>query len=58
MRLLANENFPGDAVETLRARGHDVAWVRSDAPGMLRGILFGLQAMRRPLWLGVWGPVL
>jgi hypothetical protein len=33
MRLLANENFPGDAVDALRARGHDVAWVRTDAPG-------------------------
>ena len=33
MRILANENFPGDAVAALRARGHDVAWIRSDAPG-------------------------
>jgi predicted nuclease of predicted toxin-antitoxin system len=33
MRLLANENFPGDAVEALRGRGHDVAWIRTDAPG-------------------------
>ncbi len=33
MRLLANENFPGAAVDALRARGHDVAWMRTDAPG-------------------------
>lgn len=33
MRLLANENFPGDAVEALRRRGHDVAWIRTEAPG-------------------------
>lgn len=33
MRLLANENFPRQAVEALRSRGHDVAWVRTDAPG-------------------------
>jgi len=33
MRLLANENFPADAVDALRARGHDLAWVRTDAPG-------------------------
>jgi hypothetical protein len=33
MRLLANENFPGEAVEALRARGHDVLWVRTDFPG-------------------------
>ena len=33
MRFLANENFPLDAVEALRNIGHDVAWVRTDAPG-------------------------
>ncbi len=34
MRILADENFPGDAVEALRARGHDVLWVRVEAPGI------------------------
>lgn len=34
MRFLANENFPGDAVVALRSAGHDIAWVRTDAPGM------------------------
>jgi len=33
MRILANENIPGRAVDALRSRGHDVAWVRTDAPG-------------------------
>ena len=33
MRFLADENFPGDAVTALRAVGHDVAWIRTDAPG-------------------------
>ncbi len=33
MRLLADENFPGLAVDALRKRNHDVAWVREDAPG-------------------------
>jgi predicted nuclease of predicted toxin-antitoxin system len=33
MRFLANENFPLDAVEALRQAGHDVAWIRTDAPG-------------------------
>ena len=33
MRILANENFPLEAVESLRAQGHDVAWVRIEAPG-------------------------
>lgn len=33
MRFLANENLPGDAVEAVRQLGHDVAWIRMDAPG-------------------------
>ena len=33
MRILANENMPADAVDALRSAGHDVAWVRVDAPG-------------------------
>jgi predicted nuclease of predicted toxin-antitoxin system len=33
MRILADENIPGDAVAALRECGHDVAWVRADAPG-------------------------
>lgn len=33
MNILANENFPQDAVIALRERGHDVSWVRTEAPG-------------------------
>jgi predicted nuclease of predicted toxin-antitoxin system len=33
MQLLANENFPLDVVEAVRKIGHDVAWIRTDAPG-------------------------
>jgi hypothetical protein len=33
MRFLANENFPGAAVETLKFAGHDVIWIRTAAPG-------------------------
>ncbi|MDC7786087.1 DUF5615 family PIN-like protein [Rhodoplanes sp. TEM] len=33
MRFLANENMPASAVVELRAAGHDVAWIRIDAPG-------------------------
>ena len=33
MKLLADENFPGDAVRELRSAGHDVEWVRTAAPG-------------------------
>ena len=34
-RFLADENFPGIAVAQLRSNGHDVAWMRTDAPGTL-----------------------
>ena len=34
MRLLANENFPLDAVIVLREAGHDVAWIREDSRGV------------------------
>ncbi|MCX5757631.1 MAG: DUF5615 family PIN-like protein [Candidatus Hydrogenedentes bacterium] len=34
MRIHADESFPGDAVASLRARGHDVRWVRTDSPGV------------------------
>lgn len=34
MRLLADENFPGDAVESLQQAGHDVVWIRATAPGV------------------------
>jgi predicted nuclease of predicted toxin-antitoxin system len=33
MRFLANENFPGAAVSTLRGAGHDVVWLTTAAPG-------------------------
>ncbi len=33
LRFLADENFPGDVVAALAERGHDVAWIRRDAPG-------------------------
>jgi predicted nuclease of predicted toxin-antitoxin system len=34
VRLLANENFPRDAVEALRNDGHDVSWVRTECSGI------------------------
>lgn len=33
MRLLADENFPKQAVEGLRVLGHDVFWVRTSMSG-------------------------
>ncbi|MDD1521422.1 MULTISPECIES: DUF5615 family PIN-like protein [Bradyrhizobium] len=32
-RFLADENFPGSAVDAVRASGHDVIWIRASAPG-------------------------
>ena len=34
MRFLADENFPLDAVEALRQKGQDVAWIRTESPGI------------------------
>lgn len=34
MRFLANENFPGDAIAALLKLGHDVVWIRTEAPGI------------------------
>jgi len=48
MRILANENFPGEAVAVLRSGGHDVVWVRTDAPGSKdRAILEWGEAEKR-----------
>ena len=33
LRILANENVPGEAVEALRHEGHNVVWIRTYAPG-------------------------
>ena len=33
LRLLANKNFPGDAVTALQQVGHDIVWIRTAAPG-------------------------
>lgn len=34
MRFLADENFPGEAIRQLAARGHDVVSIGAVAPGM------------------------
>jgi predicted nuclease of predicted toxin-antitoxin system len=50
MRILANENFPKDAVDYLREIGHDIAWVRADAPGSSdREVLSRVQSEDRVL---------
>ncbi len=33
MRFLANENFPAAGIATIAEAGHDIAWVRTLAPG-------------------------
>ena len=48
MKLLANENFPGEAVEALREDGHDVTWVRTEFPGASdRDVLAHAEAENR-----------
>lgn len=32
--ILADENFLGDALMMSSSAGHDVAWIRTDAPGI------------------------
>jgi hypothetical protein len=50
VRILANENFPADAVDALRLAGHDVAWVRAETPGISdRGVLIRAQTDGRML---------
>ena len=34
MRFLADENFPGNIVQALQQQGHDVLWIRIEAPGI------------------------
>ena len=34
MRLLADENLPRLAVQTLRSRGHDLIWIKEERPGI------------------------
>lgn len=45
-RVLADENLPGGLVEALRAHGHDVLWVRTDAPGSLDEDLLALAQVQ------------
>jgi predicted nuclease of predicted toxin-antitoxin system len=33
LRILADENFPGDAVKALKNEGYDVEWIQTIAPG-------------------------
>jgi predicted nuclease of predicted toxin-antitoxin system len=50
VRLLADENIPGEAVAALRAAGHDVAWIRVDQPGSAdRDVLARAQQENRVL---------
>ena len=49
-RFLADENFLGDAVTALREAGHDIVWIRTDAPGSTdREVLTRAVAERRIL---------
>lgn len=48
MRFLADENFLGNAVLALQQQGHDVLWIRINAPGSSdQEILVRAQAEER-----------
>ncbi|MBN1188819.1 MAG: DUF5615 family PIN-like protein [Dehalococcoidales bacterium] len=34
MRILADENVPGEAIDALRNAGHDLVWMRTYSPGI------------------------
>jgi predicted nuclease of predicted toxin-antitoxin system len=50
VRVLADENMPGEVVNALRERGHDIAWVRTEMPGSTdRIVLERAQSEKRLL---------
>lgn len=51
MRILADENCPGDLVDALRAAGHDVRWIRTDAPGITDPTILALAQQEARLVL-------
>ena len=51
MEFLANENVPRDTVEALRAAGHDVAWIRMEAPGSTDEAILSRAARERRVLL-------
>jgi predicted nuclease of predicted toxin-antitoxin system len=51
VRFLANENFPGAAVSVLKSAGHNIAWVRTMAPGMSDPDVLAWAAREAPVVL-------
>ena len=50
MRILADENVPGDIVQALRNTGNDVVWIHEIAPGIAdQNVLALAQASDRVL---------
>lgn len=47
MRFLANENFPRAAVDALHADGHDVKWIRTEAPGVSDAVVLQQAIQQR-----------
>jgi predicted nuclease of predicted toxin-antitoxin system len=48
MRWLCDENVPRNLVDALRQHGHDVVWIREQAPGMPDGdVLAGAVGEQR-----------
>lgn len=51
MRLLADENIPGEVVNTLRQRGHDIVWVRTEMPGATDRVVLERAGLEKRLLL-------
>ncbi len=51
MRFLADENFPLDAIESLKNDGHDVASIRADSPGIGDEFVLGRAVLEQRVLL-------
>jgi len=51
MRFLADKNFPGAVIAALEAAGHDVVWVRMEAPGAADADVLALAAPEQRILL-------
>jgi predicted nuclease of predicted toxin-antitoxin system len=49
VRILANENVQGEIVQSLRAQGHDIVWIRIDAPGSADSEVLAMAQTEKPI---------
>jgi predicted nuclease of predicted toxin-antitoxin system len=49
MRILANENIPGEVIAALQARGHDVRWMLIEGAGSTDEVVLSLARAEQRL---------